>query len=81
MHGRHFTFKSVIGECVITFVGEGVSGSNVEPDRPYVAMGPWLQVLVPETFAEEIASRFDSIDSSSFSEVRSNVLFVVYLRY
>lgn len=59
-HGRHFTFKAVTGDYIITFVGEGVSGTNVDLERPYAAMGSWLQVLIPDSFVEELALQIDS---------------------
>jgi len=50
-HGRHFTFKSVIYESAITLVAESVTGSFVDIEKPYVAHGLWLQVLIPDDFA------------------------------
>ncbi|XP_066904571.1 suppressor of fused homolog isoform X2 [Halyomorpha halys] len=63
MHGRHFSFKAVTGNGMITFVGEGVSGKSVDTEHPYVATGPWLQVLIPDSFAEQMASDLDVLDS------------------
>ncbi|XP_015924709.1 suppressor of fused homolog [Parasteatoda tepidariorum] len=47
-HGRHFTFKSVVGDTIITFVPVNVTGAFVDEEHPYAAHGPWLQVLLKE---------------------------------
>ncbi|CAH1389820.1 unnamed protein product [Nezara viridula] len=62
-HGRHFSFKAVTGNGMITLVGEGVSGKSVDTEHPYVATGPWLQVLIPDCYAEEMASDLDLLES------------------
>lgn len=53
-HGRHFTFKSVVGEVAITLVPPSVVGSFVDAEHPYAAHGPWLQVLLAEDLIEQM---------------------------
>lgn len=57
-HGRHFTFKSVLGEVAITLVASSVTGTLVDVEHPYVAQGTWLQVLIPDDLAQEMATTF-----------------------
>jgi len=45
-HGRHFTFKSVVGNVAITFVATQVVGAIVDHEHPFAAHGPWLQILL-----------------------------------
>lgn len=58
-HGRHFTFKSVLGDTAITFVAPNVTGTFVSSDNPFVANGPWLQVLVSEDLAQQMSESFE----------------------
>lgn len=55
-HGRHFTFKALVGNATITFVASSVSGSLVNGEKPFVAQGSWLQVLVPNSFLDSMES-------------------------
>lgn len=57
-HGRHFTFKSVLGETAITLVANSVTGTLVDSEHPFVAQGPWLQVLIPDDLAQDMAITF-----------------------
>ncbi|KAF4520140.1 hypothetical protein B566_EDAN008958 [Ephemera danica] len=61
LHGRHFTFKSVLGDSAITLVAPSVTGTFVDPERRYAAHGAWLQVLVPEHLAQDMASSLDEL--------------------
>jgi len=62
-HGRHFTFKSVLGDTAITLVAATVTGTFVDTDKPYVAHGPWLQVLIPEDFIEPMADTLEPLNN------------------
>ncbi|KAK6639184.1 hypothetical protein RUM43_007454 [Polyplax serrata] len=64
-HGRHFTFKSVLGDTAITFVASSVTGTFVNSDHPYAAHGPWLQVLIQDDFAMEIARDVEILNQNS----------------
>ncbi|XP_029343842.1 suppressor of fused homolog [Acyrthosiphon pisum] len=55
-HGRHFTFKALTGDATITFVASAVSGSLVSEEKPFVAQGSWLQVLVSNSFLDSMES-------------------------
>lgn len=57
-HGRHFTFKSVLSETVITLVASSVTGTLVDAEHPYVAQGAWLQVLISDDLAQDMATTF-----------------------
>lgn len=57
-HGRHFTFKSVLGDTAITLVAHSVTGTLVDLDNPFVAQGSWLQVLIPDDLAQDMAVTF-----------------------
>lgn len=57
-HGRHFTFKSVLGETAITLVASSVTGTLVDAEHPYVAQGVWLQVLISDELALDMANTF-----------------------
>ncbi|XP_050420297.1 suppressor of fused homolog [Adelges cooleyi] len=61
-HGRHFTFKSIVGDSTITFVAPSVSGSVVTEEKPYVAQGSWLQVLVPNSFLETMENSLNFLN-------------------
>ncbi|XP_034948202.1 suppressor of fused homolog [Chelonus insularis] len=58
MHGRHFTFKSVLSHSAITVVASSVTGTLVSSEKPYVVQGPWLQVLIPDALAVKMAEEF-----------------------
>lgn len=60
-HGRHFTFKSVVGDIAITFVAPSVVGAFADAEHPYAAHGPWLQVLLNEEFVEEMILDLDEL--------------------
>lgn len=62
-HGRHFTFKSVLGDIAITLVAASVTGTFVDADKPYVAHGPWLQVLIPEDFIDTLADSLEPLNN------------------
>uniref|UniRef100_A0A1B6C1J0 Suppressor of fused homolog n=1 Tax=Clastoptera arizonana TaxID=38151 RepID=A0A1B6C1J0_9HEMI len=62
-HGRHFTFKSVLGDTAITLVTTSVTGTFVDVDKPYVAHGPWLQVLITEDFIDEMAETLEPLNN------------------
>lgn len=53
-HGRHFTFKSVLGDVAITFVTPNIVGALCTEEHPYAAHGPWLQVLLMEHMLNDI---------------------------
>lgn len=40
----------------ITFVASSVSGTLVTHEKPYAALGSWLQVLVPNNFINTLES-------------------------
>jgi len=61
-HGRHFTFKALSGDATITFVASSVSGSLVSDEKPYVAEGSWLQILVPNNFIDTMESSLKFLD-------------------
>ncbi|KAF6199083.1 hypothetical protein GE061_007108 [Apolygus lucorum] len=63
-HGRHFTFKSATSPSVITFVAESVTGTFVDPDKPYVAHGPWLQVLIKEEDVDQLLDELQCLTGS-----------------
>lgn len=60
-HGRHFTFKSVVGDLAITFVTPSVSGSFVSMNERYAIHGPWLQVLIPDEFIDKMLIDLDQL--------------------
>lgn len=62
-HGRHFTFKSALGETAVTLVAHSVTGTLVNPDNPYVAQGSWLQVLIPDDLEQDMAVTFQALAS------------------
>lgn len=62
-HGRHFTFKSVLGEIAITLVANSVTGTLVDNEYPYVAQGSWLQVLIPDDLALDMAVTFQVLST------------------
>ncbi|XP_071792669.1 suppressor of fused homolog [Asterias amurensis] len=62
-HGRHFTFKSVAGDCAITLVSNGVEGAFVEESHPYAARGQWLQVLFSGESIDAVAEDLDEVNA------------------
>lgn len=62
-HGRHFTFKSVLGDTAVTLVASSVTGTLVGPQKPYVAHGPWLQVLIPDDFVDDMADTLEPLNN------------------
>lgn len=64
MHGRHFTFKSILSHSAITMVAPSVTGTLVSCERPYVLQGPWLQVLIPDQLAEKMAYEFQLFNTT-----------------
>jgi len=52
----------VTGDATITFVASSVSGSLVSDEKPYVAEGSWLQVLVPNSFLDKMESGLKFLD-------------------
>lgn len=63
MHGRHFTFKSILSHSAITIVAPSVTGTLVSKERPYVVQGPWLQVLLPDDLSERMAQEFQILNT------------------
>jgi suppressor of fused-like protein len=63
MHGRHFTFKSILSHTAVTIVAPSVTGTLVSKERPYVVQGPWLQVLLPEDLSERMAQEFQILST------------------
>lgn len=39
-------------------MASSVTGTLVDAEHPYVAQGTWLQVLIPDDLAQEMASMF-----------------------
>lgn len=60
-HGRHFTFKSVVGDLAITLVTPAVSGSHVNEEQCYAVHGPWLQILIPDQNIDEMLNDMQDI--------------------
>ncbi|KAJ8664546.1 hypothetical protein QAD02_006208 [Eretmocerus hayati] len=58
LHGRHFTYKSIISQSAVTLVAPTVTGTFVSKDRPYVMQGTWLQVLLSDELAEKMSRDF-----------------------
>ena len=63
MHGRHFTFKSILSNTAITIVAPSVTGTLVSTENPFVVQGPWLQVLLPDDLSEKMAEEFQILSS------------------
>lgn len=63
MHGRHFTFKSILSHSAITLVTPAVTGTLVTREKPYAVQGPWLQVLLPDDLSERMAYEFQELNS------------------
>jgi len=68
-HGRHFTFKSVIGDLAITFVTPAVEGAFVTCEQPYAIHGPWLQVLIRNEAIEEMLQDLEDISDLDVIEL------------
>ncbi|VDQ01900.1 unnamed protein product [Trichobilharzia regenti] len=61
-HGRHFTFLNAnYPDHAITLVPTGVSGAFVSEETPYVARGPWLQILLTDDFLEQLEFQFSCL--------------------
>ncbi|CAH8544699.1 unnamed protein product [Heterobilharzia americana] len=61
-HGRHFTFLNAnYPDHAITLVPSGVSGAFVNEETPYVARGPWLQILLTDDFLEQLEFQFSCL--------------------
>lgn len=73
MHGRHFTFKSIISHNAVTLVPPSVTGAFVSVQNPYAIQGPWLQVLLPDNLAERMASEFQILNNPE--QVRNFIKF------
>lgn len=63
MHGRHFTFKSILSHSAVTIVAPSVTGTFVSKEKPYVVQGPWLQVLLSEELSERMAEEFQILNA------------------
>lgn len=63
MHGRHFTFKSIISHSAITLVASSVTGTLVSQEKPFAVQGPWLQLLVSEELCEKMAREFEVLNA------------------
>lgn len=63
MHGRHFTFKSILSHTAVTIVAPSVTGTLVSKEKPYVVQGPWLQVLLPDDLSEKMAEEFQILST------------------
>lgn len=48
----------MLGETAITLVASSVTGTLVDAEHPYVAQGTWLQVLIPDDLAQDMATTF-----------------------
>jgi len=64
MHGRHFTFKSVVGDAAITLVSPSVTGISVDNEHPYGVQGAWLQMLLLDNLAEDIATSLEVLNNA-----------------
>lgn len=60
-HGRHFTFKNL--DTAVTFVAESVTGSYCTQSTPFVLMGYWLQILIPNKLVNDMANCFKDFQS------------------
>jgi len=63
-HGRHFTFKSGVGDVAITFVASSVVGAIADQEHPFAAHGPWLQILLNEGGVSEMMSDLEVLTKS-----------------
>lgn len=48
----------MLGETAITLVANSVTGTLVDSEHPFVAQGTWLQVLIPDDLAQDMATTF-----------------------
>lgn len=61
-HRRHFTFLNAnFPDHAITLVPTGVTGAFVSDETPYVARGPWLQILIPDDFLDSLEHQLSAI--------------------
>lgn len=81
MHGRHFTFKSILSHAAVTIVAPSVTGTLVTKDKPYVVQGPWLQVLLPENLAERMSYEFQILNVPSQVSILIKYLNVPYFSF
>ncbi|XP_053203998.1 suppressor of fused homolog [Panonychus citri] len=68
-HGRHFTFKSILGDLAITFVTPSVSGSHVNEEQPYAIHGPWLQILIPDRSIDTMLKDLKELNDLDFESL------------
>jgi hypothetical protein len=54
----------VIGDTAITLVAPTVTGTLVDSEHPYVAHGPWLQVLIPDDLAQVMSDNFEVLNNA-----------------
>ncbi|XP_066991614.1 suppressor of fused homolog [Anabrus simplex] len=73
-HGRHFTFKSVLGDTAITLVAPTVTGTFVDAEHPYVSHGSWLQVLIPDRLSDEMADSLEVLSNPDELELPKTFL-------
>ncbi|KAK3611658.1 hypothetical protein CHS0354_012028 [Potamilus streckersoni] len=62
-HGRHFTYVSAMNDSAITLVSSSVHGSIADEHHPFAAHGPWLQVLIPNEFIEEMLADLEELSN------------------
>lgn len=72
-HGRHFTFKDQ--KYAITFVAESVTGSNCSRTNPYVILGYWVQVLIPDELVNRMIEAFKCLDITTADQLNLPQLF------
>lgn len=60
-HGRHFTFRSLQDDTVITFVSDGIEGACATNVRPLVACGSWLQVYLGKQDGKKLLQDIDHL--------------------
>jgi suppressor of fused-like protein len=72
----------VLGDTAITLVAPSVTGTLVDPEHPYVAHGPWLQVLIPDDLAQIMSDSFEVLNNPEevrgYSHYLISVTFHVY---
>jgi suppressor of fused-like protein len=72
----------VLGDTAITLVAPSVTGTLVDPEHPYVAHGPWLQVLIPDDLAQIMSDSFEVLNNPEevrgYSDYLISVTFHVY---
>lgn len=71
-HGRHFTFKNI--NTAITFVAESVTGSYCSQNSPFVLLGYWLQVLIPDKLVPEMVNDFKKLQSYQLDDENNKCL-------